>query len=65
MGSKVSSSTKKLRPGARLTDDQDGAIEQAAQKLTERRGTKVHKADVYREALHKFCQRLGVTWPVG
>lgn len=65
MGSKASSSTKKLRPGARLTDDQDAAVEQAAQKLTESRGTKVCKSDVYREALHKFCQPLGVKWPVG
>ena len=65
MGSRAESSTKKLRPGARLTDEQDAAIEEVAQKLTERRGTKVHKSDVYREALHKFCRPLGVKWPAG
>lgn len=55
--------TKTLRNMGRLSDAQDSALDQLARTLTNRRGTRVTRADATREALQMYCRRKGVDWP--
>lgn len=61
----MASQDKKLRNMGRLSDEQDDALDQCADRLSRQRGSRVPRADVTREALRMLAATLGVEWPVG
>jgi hypothetical protein len=54
---------KKLRNMGRLSDAQDTAVDRMAERLSKKRGTRVTRADVAREALRLYSDEVGVEWP--
>jgi hypothetical protein len=60
---KVSSTKKKLRHLAHLSDAQDSALDRLVKKESKLRGTNVTRADVTREALCKYSREKGEEWP--
>lgn len=47
----------------RLTAAQDDALDRAVVALTRRRGNRVTRADITREALAEYLRGQGLDWP--
>lgn len=47
----------------RLSDAQDSALDAVAAKVSKKRGTRVTRSDITREALAMYCRAEDVEWP--
>jgi hypothetical protein len=53
----------RARNYGRLTEEQDSALDRAVEALSRRRGNRVTRADITREALADYLRGQGLEWP--